>query len=107
VGAAAEESADRIETDAEDVPFAPRRARLDLVSAGRERRAGRLGDAILDPQNPRARPVRVEARGEVRGREARRLDRLLQVHAEFDQVQKELQGPLILLIAPRRAEGEK
>ena len=36
----------------------------------------------------------------------RRVERLLQVHAEVDHVQEELQRPLVLLVAAGRAEGQ-
>ena len=39
--------------------------------------------------------------------EARRLDRGLQVHAKVDQIEEELERPLILLVPAGRAEGQE
>src|SRR6185295_837633 len=49
--------------------------------------------------------VRREEAGEMLGGKARRLDRLLQAHAEGGAVQEELQQPLPLVVAAHGAEG--
>ena len=106
IASATKQSAIAIELDREHVAFRPRRTKLDLVTASRELRADFFINAILDTQNSGTRIVRIEGRGEMRAGKFRRLDRLLQVHPEIDDVEKKLQGPLILLIATRSAERE-
>src|ERR1700730_7158379 len=87
--------------------FAPGWARLDLMAASAQFGADPLVDAILDPEHARACVMWIKGRREMCGRKSWRLDRLLHVHAEIDQVQKELQRPLILLVTAGRAEGEE
>src|ERR1700687_5748364 len=50
--------------------------------------------------------VWVERAGEMAAVEHRRVDRLLQVEAEDGMGQKEIQRPLVLLVAARRAERQ-
>ena len=48
--------------------------------------------------------VRPERAREVLGVDERRVDRRLQIHPEIDDVEQELQRPLVLLVAAGRAE---
>ena len=69
-----------------------------------ERIARRLADPLLDVEAAGIIGVRLETVGEVAGDEARRLDRLLDVHAEDQMIEEHLQHALRLQVAARRAE---
>ena len=60
----------------------------------------------LDLDRARRRLTRVERAREVVGVEHRRVDRLLQVQAEHRVGEEELERPLVLLVAARRAERQ-
>ncbi len=61
-------------------------------------------DALLDVDAAGIIGVQLETVGEVAGDEARRLDRLLDIHAEDQMIEQHLQHALRLQIAARRAE---
>src|SRR5436190_1326101 len=66
--------------------------------------AVRFADPLLDVEAAGIIGVWLETVGEVAGDEARRLDRLLDVHAEDQMIEQDLQHALRLQIAARRAE---
>src|SRR5262245_41156419 len=78
----------------------------DLVAPRLQRIPCPLRDAPLYHQPPRVLCPRIERAREVQGVERRRVQRRLHVHPELDHVQEELQRPLVLLVAARRAERE-
>ena len=66
---------------------------------------GRLRHAVFDHEHAGPRGARPERDREMLGMPGRRVDRLLQVHFGVDMPQKELRGPLILLVAAGRTPG--
>src|SRR5215831_2225009 len=104
VAGALYQSARAIERNREHPPLGPPRAHFDFVPP-----RGQLGphltiDSILRTDDCRQHVVRIKGRWKMCARELGRFDRLLEIHSEIDQVQKELQRPLILLISTRRSE---
>ena len=71
-----------------------------------ERLTSCFGEAVLDRHDAGLRGARVERARHVLGVKGRTVDRLPQVHAVMDVVQKHQQRPLVLLVAAWRAEGE-
>src|SRR3989304_5033248 len=61
-------------------------------------------DPAFHMHRPGLRAVRMKGSGKMACVEGRSVDRDLQVHAEIDAVQEELERPLVLLIRPRGAE---
>src|SRR5690242_8834908 len=84
--------------------LAPWRPDDDLMSTVGQFLAHLLVDALLDPKHPGPRVMRIETRGKMAAREARRFDCFLHTHPEVHEVEKKLQGPLVLLVAPGRSE---
>src|SRR5262245_45406420 len=80
------------------VPDTPGPYDFDLVASGVERVDHRLGEACLDLQTIRIGAMRPGRLGEARTTEARRLDCLLHVQPEVDDVGKHLQAALWLAI---------
>src|SRR3990172_1173140 len=106
IGAAAQKPAVTIDLNRKYIAFAIGRPGLNFVTEFSKRPTHRLVNSIFDPEQARERTVRIEGRRKVRTREFGRLDRLLQVHPEVDDIQEELQRPLVLLVAAGRAKGE-
>ena len=98
----------RVTADGTHPSQRPRRAHHDLVPASTQ-----LGEHLLGPNRSsthdlaRMRLARIERTREVRRVERRRVDRLLQVHPAQHVVEQEAQLPLVLLVAARRAEGQR
>src|ERR1700733_7717596 len=82
----------------------PGLADLHAVAAAREFLPGRLREASFEPEMAEVRAARIERARRVLGVEFGAVDRLLQIHFVMDVVQKQLQRPLVLAIAARRAE---
>ena len=92
--------------DGGDATERPGAGHLDVVPATTQL-LDRLGaDAFLDRDVPRAALARIEARRERLGVVVRRVDRGLEVEAVVDMAEEDLQRPLVLLVAPGRAEGQ-
>src|SRR5713226_1666977 len=89
-----------------DAAERPLRRHLDVVAAITQARDHRRVEARLDLRVPRPRLSRVERAGEVVRVEGGRVDRRLQVEPELDVCEEDVQRPLVLLVAARRAEGE-
>src|SRR4030095_16708608 len=89
-----------------EASYRPRLGALDAVAAPRELLAHALLEAAFELQRPRPRAARVERLRKVLGVEHRRVDRLLRVEAEVDEREEEDERPLVLLVAPGRAERE-
>ena len=89
----------------EQAPPSQRGPHLDVVAAPAQLldRRGRR-QPVLDVQPAGQMGVGREGVREAEGREARRLDRLLDIHAEMEGVQEHLQHRLHLHVAARRAE---
>src|SRR3984957_14345074 len=81
----------------------PGRSGLDDMPAFRKIIDGRLRHAVLDHQHAGPRGARPERDREMLGMPRRRVDRLLQVQFGVNVPQKELRGPLILLVAAGRS----
>src|SRR4051812_45164518 len=82
----------------------PRPHDLDLVPPLPQLRGD--VEAALDGDVPRPGLARVERRRERLRVELRRVDRLLQVPPEAGVAEQDVELPLVLLVAPRRAERE-
>src|SRR6266516_5699688 len=85
----------------------PRARHLDVVSTAAQA-VDRLGiDAFLHRHVSWAALARVEARRERLGVVVRRVDRGLEVEAVVDVAEEDVQRPLVLLVAPGRAESQR
>src|ERR1041385_8289458 len=104
-GGALDEAGRGVEADGGDLAVGPVAGDLDVVAEGGELVADAGGEAALDDEAFWESAVRVERAGEVQGVEGGRVDGGLKVHAEVDDVQEELERPLVLLVAAGGAEG--
>jgi hypothetical protein len=96
----------RLASDGGDAAERPRARYLDVVPA-LPQPVDRLGaGAVLDRDVPREALPWVEARGERLGVVVRRVDCGLEVEAVVGVGEEDVQRPLVLLVAARRAEGE-
>src|SRR5262249_43985060 len=88
-------------------PPYPLRPPVHFVSESREGIPSLLGNPALDIQPAGIVAVRLEGIGETVASKARRLNRLLRVHAEEDNVQESLQHCLRLHISSRGTKRHK
>src|SRR3954468_23648986 len=92
--------------DRADAAQRPVAGDLDVVPALAQLRRDVVAEPRLQLHLPGPALPRIERAGEMVRVEARRVDRLLQVQAAVDVPQKEVERPLVLLVAARRAERE-
>src|SRR5262249_59716794 len=92
--------------DGADAAERPRSGDLDVVAAVRQRARDGVAEARLELDLPRLRVAGVEGAREVVRVEARRVDRLLQVEAEVDVPEEEVERPLVLLVSARCPERD-
>src|SRR5438477_1457676 len=79
---------------------------LDLVATLPELLNHLVTEPRLDLDLPRLAFARIERAREMVRVEVRRVDRLLQVQPAIDVLEEDVQGPLVLVVAAGRAEGE-
>ena len=80
-------------------------APADPVTHGFQFVARRVGDAFFNLQNAFAHDSpRIERVGMVEGAHAGRLHGFLWIHPEFDHVQEDVQGGLVLFVPPGHAD---
>ncbi len=105
VAAGLERAASLVELRAGDEAFAPVGRDVDVVAAPAQLVDHLRAEARLDAHAVGLALVRREEAREVLAGQARRLDRVLQRHAESRAVEEELQQPLALVVAAHGAEG--
>ena len=85
----------------------PGRRDLEVVAAPAQIRQHLRPEALFGQQVPRSTFARIERAREMRRMRHRHVDRLLQVEAMMHVPQEEQELPLLLLVAARRAEGQR
>ncbi len=96
----------RVAGDGAHAPERPGVGHLDVVPAAAQVVGDGGSPPGLERERARRRLPRMEGRRKVVGVKARRVDRGLKVVAEDDVAEKDVQGPLVLLVAPRCSERE-
>src|SRR6266849_3451881 len=107
VGPAIKHAPGGVKPDCEHVTLAPWRPDDDFMATVGQFLAHLLVDALLDPKHTGPCVMRIETRGKMAAREAWGFDCFLHTHPEVNEIEEELQGPLVLLVAagcPKRHE---
>ena len=87
--------------------MAPGSVDLDSVSLLYQMPLYLLRDPPFDGDQARVGIMRVEGTGEVEAVERGGVDGFLEIHLEVDEVEEELEGPLVLSVAARCAEDHE
>src|SRR6516164_2612449 len=103
IAAGFEQSGVQIPPRRPDVALRPIRGHFDLMATATERSDGFHSDPRLDADEIGSADVRSEESGKMLAAEFGGLDRVLRGHTEHGSIEKELQLPLILLIAAHTA----